>query len=137
MPRRSRRQGDAARAHAEAIQRVLMEARPAGLHTPQLVRATELTVSQVRSGLAMLRDIIARRGWAPLVYTRADGYQFTADENQLQAYEIAVIHEKLTEIRRLITGTVTPHAALAPDDKWVRHIVAQLNSVESTLNLIA
>lgn len=49
-----------------------------------------------------------------------------------------MIREKLTEIRRLITGTVTPpHAALAPEDKWVRHMVAQLNSVESTLDLIA
>jgi hypothetical protein len=48
-----------------------------------------------------------------------------------------VIREKLTEIRRLITGTVTPHAALTPADKWVRHMVAQLNSVESTLDLIA
>jgi hypothetical protein len=114
-----------------------MSARPAGLHMPQLMRATELTRSQVRSGLAMLRDTIAQKGWPPLVYTRADGYQFTVDSDVLQAYEVGVIREKLTEIRRLITGTVTPHAALAPEDKWVRHMVAQLNSVDSTLDLIA
>ncbi|CAM5637519.1 hypothetical protein SBADM41S_09766 [Streptomyces badius] len=30
-----------------------------------------------------------------------------------------------------------PHAAAHPTDKWVRHIVAQLNSIESTLDLIA
>ncbi|MFE3270340.1 RacP protein [Streptomyces sp. NPDC059215] len=137
MPRRSRREGDAAREYAEALWRVLMSARPVGLHMPQLMRATELTRSQVRSGLAMLRDIIAQKGWPPLVYTRADGYQFTADGDVLQAYEVGVIREKLTEIRRLITGTVTLHAALAPEDKWVRHMVAQLNSVESTLDLIA
>ncbi|MFE7076921.1 RacP protein [Streptomyces sp. NPDC057620] len=137
MPRRSRRKGDAARKYAEAIWRVLMSARPAGLHMPQLMRATELTRSQIRSGLAMLRDIIAKKSWPPLVYTRVDGYQFTADGDVLQAYEVGVVREKLTEIRRLITGTVTPHSALAPEDKWVRHIVAQLNSVESTLDLIA
>ncbi|MGB8946888.1 MAG: RacP protein [Streptomyces sp.] len=137
MPRRSRRKGDAARGHAEAIRRVLMSARPAGLHMPQLTRATELTRGQVCSGLAMLRDLIGQKGWPPLIYTRPDGYQFTADGDVLQSYELAVIHEKLTEIRRLITGTVTAHAALAPQDKWVRHIVAQLNSVESTLDLIA
>jgi hypothetical protein len=135
--RRSRREGDAARGYAEALWRVLMSARPAGLHMPQLMRATELTRSQVRSGLAMLRDTISKKGWPPLIYTRADGYQFTVDGGVLQAYEVAVIREKLTEIRRLITGTVTPHAALAPEDKWVRHMVAQLNSVESTLDLIA
>lgn len=114
-----------------------MSARPAGLHMPQLTRATELTRGQVCSGLAMLRDLIGQKGWPPLIYTRPDGYQFTADGDVLQSYELAVIHEKLTEIRRLITGTVTAHAALAPQDKWVRHIVAQLNSVESTLDLIA
>ncbi|WP_405987845.1 RacP protein [Streptomyces sp. NBC_00986] len=113
-----------------------MSARPAGLHMPQLARASELTRGQVCSGLAMLRDLIGQKGWPPLIYARADGYQFTADV-VLQSYEPAVIHEKLTEIRRLITGTVTAHAALAPQDKWVRRIVAQLNSVESTLDLIA
>ncbi|WP_319769340.1 hypothetical protein [Streptomyces europaeiscabiei] len=52
---------------------------------PQLMRATELTRSQVRSGLAMLRDVIARKGWPPLIYTRADGCHFTADGDVLQA----------------------------------------------------
>ncbi|MEV4859211.1 hypothetical protein MRBLMF1_000336 [Streptomyces ossamyceticus] len=70
MPRRSRRGSDAAREYAEALWRVLMSARPAGLHMPQLMRATELTRSQVRSGLAMLRDTIAKKGWPPLIYTR-------------------------------------------------------------------
>lgn len=47
------------------------------------------------------------------------------------------MRQRLTEIRRLMTSTVLPHAALDPDDRWIRHIVAQLNSVESTLDLIA
>ncbi|MFD5074595.1 RacP protein [Streptomyces sp. NPDC058371] len=136
MPR-SRHRGDAARSHAEAIWRVLMQARPAGLHTPQLTRATELTGSQVQSGMAVMRDLITKRGWPTVIYTRADGYQFTADPNELETYETARVHVLLTEVRRLITGTIAPHAALDPEDKRVRHIVAQLNSVESTLDLIA
>lgn len=36
-----------------------------------------------------------------------------------------------------MTLTVLPHAALEPDDRWIRHNVAQLNSVESTLDLFA
>ncbi|GLF95197.1 DUF6192 family protein [Streptomyces yaizuensis] len=55
----------------------------------------------------------------------------------LRAYELAVVRQRLTEIRRLMTSTVLPHAALDPDDRWIRHVVAQLNSVESTLDLIA
>lgn len=81
MPR-SRHRGDAAREHAEAIFRALMQARPAGLHMPQLMRATELTRSQVQAGMAMMRDVITTKGWPPVIYTRADGYQFTADPNK-------------------------------------------------------
>ncbi|EMF01162.1 RacP protein [Streptomyces mobaraensis NBRC 13819 = DSM 40847] len=137
MPRASRRRGAAAERHANSIRFVLFEARPAGLLFPQLVRASELSPSQVRAGLAVLRDMIAENGWPPLIWTRADGYKFAAQSGELEAYERSVISEKLTEIRRLISGTVAPHAALHPKDKWVRHIVAQLASVESTLDLIA
>lgn len=48
---------------------------------------------------------------------------------------LTCVSEKLTQFRRFITGTVAPHAAAHPNDKWVRHIVAQLNSIESTLDL--
>ncbi|GHE98500.1 RacP protein [Streptomyces fumanus] len=85
----------------------------------------------------MLRDVIAERGWPALIHTRTDGYQFTADWEELEAYEVAVIRETLTAVRRLITGTVAPYTALHPGDERVRHIIAQLNSVESTLSLLA
>ncbi|MEV7210966.1 MULTISPECIES: RacP protein [unclassified Streptomyces] len=136
MPRASRRRGEAAQRHADTLRFVLFEARPAGLLFPQLTRASGLSPSQVRSGLAALRDVIAENGWPPLIWTRADGYQLGAERAALEAYERAVLTEKLTEFRRFITGTVAPHAAAHPGDKWVRHIVAQLNSIESTLDLV-
>jgi hypothetical protein len=136
VPRASRRRGEAAQRHADTLRFVLFEARPAGLLFPQLTRASGLSPSQVRSGLAALRDIIAENGWPPLIWTRAEGYQLGAERAALEAYERAVLTEKLTEFRRFITGTVAPHAAAHPGDKWVRHIVAQLNSIESTLDLV-
>ncbi|GAA0703661.1 MULTISPECIES: RacP protein [Streptomyces] len=136
MPRASRRRGEAAQRHADTLRFVLFEARPAGLLFPQLVRASELSPSQVRAGLACLRDIIAENGWPPLIWTRADGYQLGADRAALEAYERAVLAEKLTEFRRFITGTVALHAAAHPRDKWIKHIIAQLNSIESTLDLV-
>ncbi|MDT0347522.1 RacP protein [Streptomyces litchfieldiae] len=136
MPRASRRRGEAALRHADTLRFVLFEARPAGLLFPQLVRASELSPSQVRAGLAALRDVIAENGWPPLIWTRADGYQLGADRAALEAYERAVLTEKLTAFRRFITGTIAPHAAAHPGDKWIKHIVAQLNSIESTLDLI-
>lgn len=71
-----------------------------------------------------------------MIWTRADGYQLGAEPAALQAYERAVLTGKLTEFRRFLTGTVAPHAASHPGDKWVRHIIAQLNSIESTLDLV-
>ncbi|MFG2864901.1 RacP protein [Streptomyces sioyaensis] len=137
MPRASRRRGDAARRHADTIRFVLFEARPVGLEFHQLVRAADLSPHQVRDGLAALRDQAAEKGWPPLIWTRATGYQLGAERAALEAYERAVVSEKLTQFRRFITGTVAPHTAAHPGDKWVKRIVAQLNSIESTLDLIA
>jgi len=136
MSRASRRRGDAARRHADTLRFVLFEARPAGLEFPQLVRASDLSPSQVRSGLAALKDQATEKGWPPLTWTRQAGYQLGAERTVLEAYERAVVREKLTEFRRFITGTVVPHGTAHPGDKWVKHIVAQLNSIESTLDLI-
>ncbi|MEU6527324.1 RacP protein [Streptomyces sp. NPDC046924] len=137
MPRASRRRGDAARRHADTLRFVLFEAGPAGLEFPQLVRASDLFPSQVRSGLAALGEESGEKGRPPLTWNRATGYQLGAEPAVLEAYERAVIREKLTEFRRFITGTVAPHAAAHPGDKWIKHIVAQLNFIESTLDLIA
>ncbi|WP_327293024.1 RacP protein [Streptomyces sp. NBC_01198] len=137
MPRVSERRSAASQRHADTVRFVLFEARPAGLTFPQLVRSTELSPHQTRAGLACLRDIITERNWPPLIWTLKDGYQFCADPDQLQAYEVAVIRSKLTEIRRFITGTVAPHAALQPKGRWIKHLNTQLNSIESTLDVIA
>ena len=137
MPRATERRSAAAERHADTVRKVLFEARPAGLTFDQLGRASTLSKSQVRSGLACLRDTIAERGWPPLIWSRADGYRFCSDPVQLQAYEVAVVREKLTEFRRFITGVVAPHAALQPKGRWIRHLNTQLNSVESTLDIIA
>ncbi|PWK71289.1 hypothetical protein BCL76_104395 [Streptomyces sp. CG 926] len=137
MPRASQRQSPAASRHADTVRFILFEARPAGLTFDQLVRSSELSASQARSGLACLRDTITEHGWPPLIWTRADGYKFCSDAAELQAYEVSVIREKLTEIRRFITGVVAPHAALQPKGRWIKHLNTQLSSVESTLDVIA
>lgn len=66
-----------------------------------------------------------------------DGYKFCSDPAELQAYEVAIIREKLTEIRRFITGVVAPHTALQPKGRWIKHLNTQLSSVESTLDVSA
>ena len=97
---------------------------PAGLEFPQPVRARDLSASQVRSGLAALKVQAAEKGWPPLTWTSQAGYPLGAERAVLEAYERAPAREKLTEFRRFITGTVAPHAAAHPGDKWVKHITA-------------
>lgn len=134
----ARRKGDAARKHAQCICRILLEARPAGLEFSQLLTACELTPSQARDGLAMLRDQIAEAGWPPLVYSRRNKwYAFTADPDELESYEIFWVRVKLVQVRRFINSTVIPHTKLSPDDKRVRYINTQITAVEATLDLIA
>ncbi|MEU8927336.1 RacP protein [Kitasatospora sp. NPDC048545] len=137
MPRASERRSPAAERHADTLRFVLFEARPAGLTFDQLVRSSELSRSQVRAGLACLRDVIAEQGLPPLIWTRTDGYRFCSDPPELEAYELAVVREKVTEIRRFVTGVVAPHAALQPKGRWIKHLNTQLLSVESTLEVIA
>ncbi|MFE7036350.1 hypothetical protein ACFU9Y_39255 [Streptomyces sp. NPDC057621] len=84
-------------------------AEPFGLLFPQLVRASDLSPKQVRDGLAV-KDQAAQKGWPPLSWNRAAGYQLGAERAVLETYERAVVSEKLTEFRRFITGTVAPHA---------------------------
>jgi hypothetical protein len=69
--------------------------------------------------------------------TGTDDYKFCADPAELQAYAVAVIRGKLTEIRRFVTATVAPHAVLQPKGRWIKYLNSQLNSVESTLDVIA
>ena len=83
-----------------------------------------------------MKDEAASEGWPPLIWHRVDGYQLGAERAALEAYEWQLVGEKLTQFRRS-TGTVAPHAAAHPNRKWVRHIIAQLNSIECTLDLIA
>ncbi|WP_409497389.1 hypothetical protein [Amycolatopsis sp. cmx-11-12] len=48
------------------IRIALLEARPAGLTTRQLVATTELTLSQMRHGIAYLREFLAPQHMQPL-----------------------------------------------------------------------
>ncbi|MET7293084.1 DUF6192 family protein [Streptomyces griseoloalbus] len=140
VPRASERRSAASQRHADTVRFVLFEARPAGLTFPQLVRSGELTLSQTRAGragLACLRDIISERGWPPLIWTKQDGYRFCTDIAELQANELSIVREKLTEIRRFITAVVGPYPALQPKGRWIKHRNTQLSSVESTLDVIA
>ncbi|MFH8350555.1 RacP protein [Streptomyces sp. NPDC018045] len=133
---RPAQKGDAARRHADRIRKALLEARPAGLHTPQLMRACALTRSQVAAGIAMLRDQAAEKHWPPLVWTREGSYCFCGDPHELRRYEIRVTSEYLTEMRRLHSGTVAPHVELHPTDRFGNYLITQVSALETTLDLI-
>lgn len=79
--------GDAARVPSGFghLRFVLFEAGPGGLPLfPQLVRASELSPSQARAGLACLHDIITEREWPPLSWTGQESYQLRTERPALE-----------------------------------------------------
>lgn len=101
----------------DLVRVALMEARPAGLTTRQLVTATELSAYQVQSGLRFLREVLAAQNLTPLTWTRRDGYQLSTDPADWIAYERACVRTELTRIARLLSSTVIPHAQKLPEGR--------------------
>ncbi|QUI35580.1 hypothetical protein H9W91_00030 [Streptomyces alfalfae] len=111
----------------------LMEARPAGLHTVQLVAATRLKKSQVQRGIRHLRDVGAAENLTPIIWRRKDGYMFSDDPADWIEYEKKQLAQVLGRLTRMITGTLAPHLARCPDDEWAQLVAAQLTGVSATL----
>ncbi|NHI12029.1 hypothetical protein STPH2_7399 [Streptomyces sp. KO7888] len=66
-----------AKHYGDLVGVALMEARPAGLHTYQLMAATRLTRSQVGRGIRHVRDVVAAENLTPITWTRGGGYPFS------------------------------------------------------------
>jgi hypothetical protein len=71
----------------DLVRVALMEARPAGLHTVQLVAATRLKKTQVQRGIRHLRDVGAAENLTPIIWRRKDGYMFSDDPADWIEYE--------------------------------------------------
>ncbi|AYG85297.1 hypothetical protein DWB77_07514 [Streptomyces hundungensis] len=133
----ARKRSPAAERHAELIQIALLEAAPSGLPFKRLMGACELSQYQTRSGLTALRDLAAQKGWPPLLWTRERGYHFCASEIELEEWERAWVSEKLTQFKRMITGTLAPHLALFPRSRWANYLNTQIEAVKATLEMAA
>lgn len=123
--------------YGDLVRVALMEARPSGLHTKQLVAATRLTVSQVARGIRHLRDVAAAEHLTPIIWTRRDGYMFSEDPADWIEYEKKQFRQILGRLTRVITGTLDPHLARYPADEWALLASAQLTGVRATLSQLA
>ncbi|MFJ9909335.1 RacP protein [Streptomyces sp. NPDC101152] len=106
--------------HADLIRIALFEAAPVGMALTRLMASCELSRRQTRRRPATLRDLCAERSWPPIIYGRDLGYYFCASEDELEKWERAWLSEKLTQFRRVLTGTIGPHQALFPQSTWGR-----------------
>ncbi|GAA4990072.1 hypothetical protein GCM10023205_71690 [Yinghuangia aomiensis] len=120
----------------QRVRVALMEARPTGLHMHQLIRASELTRSQVRRGISYLRDTATELDLTPLIWDRRHGYRFSADPEDWAAYELRQFRKELSFIRRIVTGCVLPHQQQRPEDKAVKLMLGQLNGIESSFEYL-
>ncbi|MCX4482393.1 hypothetical protein OG890_00285 [Streptomyces anulatus] len=123
--------------YGDLVRVSLMEARPASLHTYQLMSATRLKKSQVTRGIRHIRDVAAAEHLTPIIWTRKDGYMFSDDPADWIEYEKKQLRSVLGRLTRMITGTLDPHLARHPDDEWAQLAVAQLTGVRATLAQLA
>ncbi|MGW7200256.1 hypothetical protein [Streptomyces chryseus] len=119
--------------YGDLVRVALMEARPSGLQTRQLVAATRLTPWQVARGIRHLRDVGAAEHLTPIIWRRRDGYFFSDEPADWIEYEKKQFRLVLGRLTRLITGTLDPHLARYPDDEWDQLASAQLTGVRATL----
>ncbi|CAM5554327.1 RacP protein OS=Streptomyces fumanus OX=67302 GN=GCM10018772_61450 PE=4 SV=1 [Streptomyces fumanus] len=120
--------------YGDLVRVALMEARPAGLNTRQLITATSLTKSQVTRGIRHLRDVgAAEHHLTPIIWRRRDGYLFSDEPADWIEYEKKQFRLILGRLTRMITGTLDPHLARYPDDEWAQLASAQLTGVRATL----
>ncbi|GHF27587.1 hypothetical protein [Streptomyces fumanus] len=119
--------------YGDLVRVALMEARPAGLNTRQLITATSLTKSQVTRGIRHLRDVGAAEHLTPIIWRRRDGYLFSDEPADWIEYEKKQFRLILGRLTRMITGTLDPHLARYPDDEWAQLASAQLTGVRATL----
>lgn len=115
MPRR-REAWPLAEHYGDLVRVALMEARPAGLHTYQLMSATRLTNSQVGRGIRHVRDVVAAEQLTPVTWTRKEGYMFSEepakqDELRLMQHSAECRQGRFVWPRRL--GRLTAMAAPA------------------------
>ncbi|NBE50634.1 hypothetical protein [Streptomyces boluensis] len=138
-PRRRRGEGalPLSEHYGDLVRVALMEARPAGLQTKQLVAATRLSPSQVARRVRHLRDVGAAEHLTPIIWRRKDGYLFSDEPADWIAYEKQQFRLLLGRLTRMITGTLDPHLARYPDDEWAQLASAQLTGVRATLSQLS
>jgi hypothetical protein len=120
----------------EQVRVALLEARPAGLTSKQLVAATGLSLAQVRRGIGYLRDFLASQHLQPLIWTRGEGYRLDPPVEDLIAYELAQFDMQLARITRFLTGTIDPHFAQTPREEWITNVHDQVKGIRSGLKVL-
>ncbi|MGW8886266.1 hypothetical protein [Streptomyces sp. NPDC055749] len=123
--------------YGDLVRVALMEARPSGLQTRQLVAATRLTPWQVARGVRHLRDVGAAEHLTPIIWRHRDGYLFSEEPADWIEYEKRQFRQILGRLTRMITGTLDPQLVRYPDDEWAQVAAAQLTGVRATLAQLA
>ncbi|XUL90323.1 RacP protein [Streptomyces galilaeus] len=121
--------------HAELVRTALLRAAPAGRTLLELAAECGLSRWQTRRAIAALKDVCAENGWPPLLWTRERDYHFCASEPELENWERAWISERLTQFRRMLTGTLAPHLQLFPNSAWAEYLTAQVRAIETNLEI--
>jgi hypothetical protein len=130
-----RKRSPTAERHAELVRTALLKTAPIGMTLLELAAECGLSRWQTRRAIAALKDSCVEREWPPLLWTRERDYHFCASEAELENWERAWISERLTQFRRMLTGTLGPHLLLFPNSAWAEYLTAQVRAIESNLEM--
>ncbi|MFF2085400.1 hypothetical protein ACFVVM_16620 [Nocardia sp. NPDC058176] len=119
----------------ERVRMALLDAQPDGLSAKRLSDVTGLSPSQVRAGLAEIREEAALANSEPLIWSRARGYQISVDPDLIRVYTGSVTGTSHKRVVRLMKGTVLPFAQVVPGGPWVDLAMAQLNAAAASLQM--
>ncbi|WP_410585494.1 hypothetical protein [Amycolatopsis sp. lyj-108] len=117
----------------ELVRVALLQARPGALTTAQLVEVTDLTPSQVANGIRWIRETAAAANLTPLIWTARAGYEFSDNPIDWMNYEISVFRRVLTVLLRLLQGTLDPHQAKTPRDRYAKMAISHVNTMIESL----
>jgi hypothetical protein len=117
----------------ETVAAALIAARPGGLHSVGLATATGMSPYHVGVGVLYVKEHLARANLTPLTYTYRDGFCLSEVAGDWVVYEKAAFATELTRVERLISATVSPHAAKLPEDEYAAVVLDNLRAVRTSI----
>lgn len=84
----------------------------------------------------MLPETAAAANLTPLTWTARAGYEFSDNPVDWVNYEITVFRRVLTRLLRLLQGTLDPHGAKTPRERFAKMAISHVKTMIESLEYV-